>query len=207
MMVSKLTAALPRAGAISRWGVMSGLAVAAAGLLAACASAGGSSGTAGTPGASGGSPGAAHQAAAHSNTVVSARKVAGVGTVLADSSGKTLYTAQQEGHGKIVCTGGCLAFWFPVKVASGASLHAPDGATGVLGTIHRPDNGVTQLTYNGKPLYTFRLDQAPGDARGNNFSDQFGGVSFTWRVATASGAPAGTTGGTGQQGNSGGYSY
>jgi predicted lipoprotein with Yx(FWY)xxD motif len=204
MMVSKLTAALPRPATISRWGVMSGLAVAAAGLLAACASAGGSTGTAGAAGASGGSPGAAHQAAAPNSTVVSARKVAGVGTVLADSSGKTLYSAKQEGHGKIVCTGGCLAFWFPVKVASGASLHAPDGATGVLGTIHRPDDGVTQLTYNGKPLYTFRLDQAPGEARGNNFSDQFGGVSFTWQVATASGAPGGAGG---QQGNSGGYSY
>jgi predicted lipoprotein with Yx(FWY)xxD motif len=187
---------------VSRWAMVPGLAIAAGGLLAACASAGGSTGAAGGSGAAGSTPGAAHQAVASHGTVVSARKVAGVGTVLADRSGKTLYSPRQETHGKILCTGGCLAFWFPVKVAAGASLRAPGGVTGMLGTVRRPD-GVTQLTYNGRPLYTFRLDTARGQARGNNFTDSFGGTSFTWQAITASGAPAGA----GQQGNSGGYSY
>jgi hypothetical protein len=60
-------------------------------------------------------------------------------------------------------TGSCLSFWFPVPVAAGATPRAPGGITGMLGIIHRP-GGLTQLTYNGKPLYTFRLDQAPGQA-------------------------------------------
>jgi len=131
--------------------------------------------------------------------VVSARKLPGVGTVLVNRSGKTIYSPQQEAHGKILCTGSCLSFWFPVSAGAGA-LQAPSGVTGALGTIHRPD-GRTQLTYNGKPLYTFRLDLAPGQAHGNNFTDHFGGTSFTWHAITTSGSPAGA----GQQGNGGGY--
>ena len=168
--------------------VLPGLAAAAAaGLLAACGSAAG--------GGTAQSPGASHR------VVVSARKLPGVGTVLVNRSGKTIYSPQQEAHGKILCTGSCLTFWFPVLAGAGAAP-AASGATGTFSTIHRPD-GRTQLTYNGKPLYTFRLDMAPGQAHGNNFTDHFGGTSFTWRAITTSGAPAGT----GQQGNGGGYAY
>jgi predicted lipoprotein with Yx(FWY)xxD motif len=77
--------------------------------------------------------------------VVSARKLPGVGTVLVNRSGKTIYSPQQEAHGKILCTGSCLAFWFPVPAGAGAALQAPSGVTGALGTIRRPD-GRTQLT-------------------------------------------------------------
>jgi predicted lipoprotein with Yx(FWY)xxD motif len=172
--------------------VLPGLAVAAAaGLLAAC-------GSAGTQAAGGGKthpPGASHR------VVVSARKLPGVGTVLVNRSGKTIYSPQQEAHGKILCTGSCLSFWFPVP-AGASPLQAASGVTGALGTIRRPD-GQTQLTYNGKPLYTFRLDVAPGQAHGNNFTDHFGSTSFTWRAITTSGSPAGT----GQPGNGGGYAY
>ena len=168
--------------------VLPGLAAAAAaGLLAACGSAAG--------GGTAQSPGASHR------VVVSARKLPGVGTVLVNRSGKTIYSPQQEAHGKILCTGSCLSFWFPVP-AGASPLQAASGVTGALGTIRRPD-GQTQLTYNGKPLYTFRLDMAPGQAHGNNFTDHFGGTSFTWRAITTSGAPAGT----GQPGNGGGYAY
>jgi predicted lipoprotein with Yx(FWY)xxD motif len=136
--------------------------------------------------------------------MVSVRKLAGVGTVLVDRSGKTLYTPQQEANGKIGCTGGCLSFWFPVKVTPGADLRASGGITGVLGKIHRGDDGVNQLTYNGKPLYTFQLDHAPGQAHGNNFTDRFGGESFTWHAVTTRGAAAGA----GQASSPGsGYSY
>jgi len=179
-------------GRVATRTVLPGLAAAAAaGLLAAC-------GSAGAPAAGGGN---AHPPGSSQHLVVSDRKLPGVGTVLVSRSGKTLYSPQQEAHGKILCTGSCLSFWFPVSAGAGA-LHAPSGVTGALGTIHRPD-GRTQLTYNGKPLYTFRLDLAPGQAHGNNFTDHFGGTSFTWRAITTSGSPAGT----GQSGNGGGYAY
>jgi len=200
----------PRARGSSRTGpiglacraVMAGLAAAAtAGLVAACSS-GGTSRAAGP----------ASPAAASHGTVVSLRKLPGIGNVLVDRSGRTVYSPQQEARGMIACTGGCLSFWIPVKATRGAALHGSTGVTGTLGTIHRPDDGLTQLTYDGRPLYTFRLDQAPGQARGNNFSDHFGGTSFTWHAITTSGAVAqpgrsGSPGGySSPSGSSGGYS-
>jgi predicted lipoprotein with Yx(FWY)xxD motif len=201
-MQSKFSAEMPRpgvrgssrtgrAGLVSRPVVAGLAAAAAAGLVAACGS-GGTSRAAGP----------ASPAAASHGTVISVRKLAGIGNVLVDRSGKTVYSPQQEAHGMIECTGGCLSFWMPVKASRGATLHGSSGVTGTLGTISRPDNGQTQLTYDGRPLYTFRLDQAPGQAHGNNFTDHFGGASFTWHAITASGAVAQT----GRSGSSGGYS-
>jgi predicted lipoprotein with Yx(FWY)xxD motif len=158
-------------------GLTVGLALAAAGgLLAACGSA---------------APGGATSGSATSHgAIISVRSLPGVGTVLVDASGQTLYSPQQEAHGKILCTASCLSFWFPVQATRGAALRAPSGVTGKLGTIHRADNGMTQLTINGRPLYTFRLDRAPGQAHGNDYTDHFGGVSLTWHALTTSGTPA-----------------
>jgi predicted lipoprotein with Yx(FWY)xxD motif len=182
------------------WNALPGLAsIALAGLVAACGSAG-AGGSSGQPGQTGGNG----QPAASHGAVVTARNLPGVGTVLVDRSGKTVYSPQQEASGKIMCTGSCLGFWFPVRVASGTQPHAASGVSGTLGTIRRSADGVTQLTYNGRPLYTFRLDQGPGDLHGNNFTDQFGGTSFTWQVVSASGA-APSSGPSAKP--SGGYSY
>ena len=157
-------------------------AAAAAGVLAGCASGGGSTSAAGN-GAGSTQPGGA-------GTMISSRQVSGVGTVLTDQSGKTLYTPEQEANGTIKCTGSCLSFWFPVTVANGGTPHAGSGLTGKLASIQRPD-GTSQVTYNGDPLYTFKLDSGPGQAHGNDFTDSFGGQSFVWHAATASGtAPA-----------------
>ena len=38
--------------------------------------------------------------------------------------------------------------------------------TGTLGTITRADTGALQVTYNGLPLYFFKSDSKPGDAKG-----------------------------------------
>jgi len=167
--------------------------VAAAGLVAAC----GSGGTASAAGSSAGG-----QQAVNGMTV-SARMVTGVGTVLTDQSGKTLYTPQQEADGAIKCIGSCLSFWFPVTAGKGAAPHAASDVTGKLAVIQRPDGGGSQLTYDGKPLYTFRLDTGPGQAHGNNFSDHFGSQSFTWHAVTASGGAATS----GQPGSAPSYSY
>jgi predicted lipoprotein with Yx(FWY)xxD motif len=163
-------------------------AVAVAGLVAGCSS-GGSSASAGG-GSTQQAGGGTQQAGA--GLTISSRQVSGVGTVLTNQSGRTLYTPEQEANGSIKCTGSCLGFWFPVTTAQGAAPHAASGLTGKLSSIKRPDNGDLQLTYNGDPLYTFRLDSAPGQAHGNNFTDSFGGQTFLWHVAATSGAaPAG----------------
>ena len=184
-------------GRRARRAALAGLAgAAAAAVLAACTGYAGSTG--------GGHPAAG-------TPVVMTRNLAGLGTVLVDAAGKTIYSPEQEAHGRILCTGSCLGFWFPATVKPAAGLPAAGGLTGVLGTVHRRDDGLTQLTYNGRPLYTFRLDQSPGQARGSDFSDSFGGTSFTWQAVTARGAASGPAGGAvpssgpGYQGGVGSY--
>jgi predicted lipoprotein with Yx(FWY)xxD motif len=172
---------------------VSGLAAAAL-LVAAC----GSSGTSTTSAGGGGNTGNA----AAAEGAVSTRHLSGIGAALVNSSGMTIYTPKTpaEANGKIKCTGSCLSFWFPVTATSASP--APSGLPGRLGTIRRP-GGKTQLTYNGKPLYTFRLDTAPGQAHGSNFTDSFSGTSFTWEVVVASGQ----AGGAGSPAPSPSYSY
>jgi predicted lipoprotein with Yx(FWY)xxD motif len=114
---------------------------------------------------------------------VSVKDVGGVGQTLVDASGKTLYFADQEADGTIKCTDSCLSFWTPVTGTA-------DDAKSVTGlaTTKRSDTGAEQLTFQGKPLYTFKLDTKAGEAKGNNLTDAFAGVDFTWRAATTSAA-------------------
>jgi len=187
-----------------RWSAGSGLAaVAAAGLLAACGSPGGTA----SPANGGGGQGTA----AAGSAVITARQLSGVGTVLVDQAGKTIYSPEQEATRKILCTSSCLSFWFPVTVASAHVPGHASGIGGVLGTIRRPDDGKIQLTYNGKPLYTFRLDRSAGQDHGNNFRDSFDGTSFTWQAVTTTGGaargsgPAGVTPSSAYPGSGSGY--
>jgi predicted lipoprotein with Yx(FWY)xxD motif len=165
---------------LRRGAVLSGLAAAVV-VVAACGSPGGSAASSGGGGNSG-NPAAAKGA-------VSTRQLSGIGTALVDSSGMTIYTPKtpDEANGNIKCAGSCLSFWFPVTASSADP--GSGGLPGKLGTIH--DDGKTQLTYHGKPLYTFRLDTAPGQAHGNSFHDSFNGISFTWEVVTTSGVAGG----------------
>jgi predicted lipoprotein with Yx(FWY)xxD motif len=179
--VSSSRAGRGRQRVLRRGATLSGLAVTAA-LVAACGSPGGSTASSGAGGSNG--------SVAAANAAVSTRQLSGVGTVLVTSSGMTIYTPKvpAEGTGNIKCTGSCLSFWFPVTASSVSP--GSSGLPGTLGTVRLP-GGTTQLTYNGRPLYTFRLDTAPGQARGNNFTDHFNGTTFTWQVVTASGKPGG----------------
>jgi predicted lipoprotein with Yx(FWY)xxD motif len=152
-----------------------GLAIAAAALLlAAC---GGDSGG-GDSGDSGG--------------VVSVRSVDGT-DVLADPQGRTLYTADVEKSGKILCTGGCTSFWDPVTASANATEAAAADLNLNLGDVKRPD-GARQLTLDGKPLYTF-TQEGPGKLDGNGFVDDFNGTQFEWSAAgTSGGADASSNG-------------
>jgi predicted lipoprotein with Yx(FWY)xxD motif len=188
-------------GRLSRRSLGTGLAaVAAAALLAACSSGGSTA-----PAASG--SGGTSQSGAASGTILSTRQVSGAGTVLTDQSGMTVYENQQEAGGKILCTGTCLSFWFPVTVGQGVTPTAASSVTGKLGTVSRPGGG-TQLTVNGHPLYTFKQDTSPGSDKGNDYSDHFGSQSFTWHALTTAGAAAPTgasTSGSTPASNSYGY--
>jgi predicted lipoprotein with Yx(FWY)xxD motif len=100
---------------------------------------------------------------------VDAKPVGTVGTVLvAGSNGMTLYifTKDVKDSGKSVCTGQCLTTWPALTVAAGETPTGGTAVTGKFGTITREDDGTTQVTYNGLPLYFFANDKAVGDANG-----------------------------------------
>ena len=115
-------------------------------------------------------------------------------TVLVDRRGKTLYTLSAETHGRFICTTKvCLSLWTPLVVAHGTT---PAGAK-LLATVRRPD-GRTQVTYRGRPLYTFTEDTKTGDVKGNGFKDV-----GTWLAATTNGTATATA----TPPSGGGYSY
>ncbi len=98
------------------------------------------------------------------------------GPFLTDPEGRTLYTSANDPDARSVCLRSCSGIWPPLIIESGSPT-GPEGLTGVLGTITREDNGSTQVTYNGRPLYRYNLDVQPGDAKGNNLG------SGIWVVA------------------------
>jgi predicted lipoprotein with Yx(FWY)xxD motif len=88
-------------------------------------------------------------------------------TILVTRGGMTLYSLSAETGGRFICTDrSCLSLWTPLVVARGTT---PTGVR-LLATIKRPD-GRTQVTYRGRPLYTFKEDRRPGDVKGNGFKD------------------------------------
>lgn len=147
----------------------------------------------------GGSAGGSGTAAAGSGPTVEVKDISGLGPTLVTADGKTLYFADQDSSSQIKCVQGCLHFWAPLTVPSGAM---PSGS-GDLSTVDRPD-GPTQVLFHGKPLYTFTLDSGAGKADGNGVTDAFSGTTFTWHAATVSGAAAPATP---SPGSSGGYRY
>jgi len=96
-------------------------------------------------------------------------------TVLTNVKGITLYSLSAETNGKFICKGSCLKDWHPLVVAAGVKPTGPVK----LGTIKRPDNGRRQVTFNGRPLYTFDEDEKAGDAKGQGIKDV-----GTWHAAT-----------------------
>jgi len=139
---------------------------------------------------SSGGSGSSPDATAAGSSTVSTMRVDGLGTVLTDPTGKTLYTPDQEADGQLLCTGACTMFWVPVAPGAGSPT-APPGVAD-LGVINRPD-GTTQVTESGKPLYTFSQD-SPGDIKGNAFADDFGSQHFTWHAVLADGTTASPSG-------------
>jgi predicted lipoprotein with Yx(FWY)xxD motif len=107
-------------------------------------------------------------AAAASGVTVDAKSIGSFGTgLVAGSNGMTVYTFTQDvkDSGKSNCNTGCINIWPALTVPAGTTPTAGAGISGKLGTITR-DDGTTQVTYNGLPLYFFQNDKAPGDTNG-----------------------------------------
>ena len=173
----------------TRLGASLALALAAAGLLAAC----GASSTAGTGPYGGPASSAASPTATATPSGVSLVSTATVTlggsskVILTNAQGFTLYYLTSDSSTQATCTGACATNWPPLLAAADASLSAP-GLPGKLSVLAGA-NG-RQVLYNGHPLYRFARDTAPGQTNGQ-------GIAGKWYAATpdlASASSAGTYG-------------
>jgi predicted lipoprotein with Yx(FWY)xxD motif len=106
---------------------------------------------------------------------------ADVGDYVTGEGGMALYifTPDFAAPGKSVCNDECATNWPPLVVDDIAEVTAGTGVTGELGTVTR-DDGTTQVTLGGNPLYYFAGDSAAGDVNGQGLQD-------VWYLADAEG--------------------
>ena len=94
-----------------------------------------------------------------------------LGQILVDGNGRTLYLFEADTNGLSACDATCAQAWPPL-IATG-TVTAGNGANAAeLGSTARQD-GSTQVTYHGHPLYNFSGDVRAGDAAGQG-SHAFG---------------------------------
>lgn len=101
---------------------------------------------------------------------VSVAHTADLGDVLVGPNGMTLYLFTNDETDKSNCYDQCATNWPPLTVADGQMPTVQPGLTGTLGTTAR-DDGTTQVTYDGMPLYYWAKDTAPGDTTGQNVGE------------------------------------
>ena len=98
------------------------------------------------------------------------RATGDTGDYLTASDGMTLYFfAGDDVPGRSECTAGCREAWPPVMVQAGETVTAGDGVFGLLRLAD--GDGQHVVTYDGRPLYRFAGDGAPGETNGHGVND------------------------------------
>jgi predicted lipoprotein with Yx(FWY)xxD motif len=116
---------------------------------------------------------------------VTTRQVAGLGRVLVDGHGYTLYLfVPDQRSSRSVCSGVCALQWPPLLLPDGvtAPIAGPGVEPSLLSVTDRPDGG-RQVVYHGWPLYLWPPDTEPGQATGQGLNN-LGGL---WYVVDAAG--------------------
>ncbi|WP_285701458.1 SCO0930 family lipoprotein [Actinomadura sp. NBRC 104412] len=116
-------------------------------------------------------------------TALEVASVGGLGRVVTDRKGRTLYrfdkdTARPPAS---TCVDACAKAWPPVPAGDGA-VQVKGVDEDLVGKVRRPD-GQWQVTLAGWPLYTYAKDRRPGDAKGQ-------GVGGAWYAARPDGKKA-----------------
>lgn len=108
-----------------------------------------------------------------------------IGTYLEDPAGHSLYLFDGDEKGESYCNGACASVWPPYE-ANGAPMAGSGVDQSKLGTTTR-DDGTTQVTYNGEPLYYYAGDGSKPDATEGEGIEQFGAEWYL--VSPKNGAP------------------
>jgi predicted lipoprotein with Yx(FWY)xxD motif len=115
---------------------------------------------------------------------ISSTRVGGLGTVLVDGQGRTLYAMTPE-NPRLACTGTCLWVWRPLTL-TGEQRPVAGGQVDprLLGSAPGP-GGVRVVTYAGHRLHTYSEDAVPGTTGGEGLNIS-GGL---WTTLAPSGEP------------------
>lgn len=119
---------------------------------------------------------------------VKSANVPSVGRALVDDKGKTLYLFLGDSRNDSSCYGACASVWPPVLTAGRPTAEGGSMA-GKLSTYRRDDGG-TQVTYEGHPLYYYQADTGAGDAYGqgvNQFGAEWYAISPAGKVVEKKG--------------------
>jgi predicted lipoprotein with Yx(FWY)xxD motif len=153
-------------------------------LLADCGSSGGGYGS---------SSGSGSSSSASTADAVLKTADSDLGKIVVDADGRTVYVFDKDtaGSGKSACSGDCLAKW--PAVTADSDDPAVDGVSGEIGTITR-DDGSTQVTLEGMPLYLYAGDSQAGDVTGQAVGGIWWVVGADGKKITATAAPEPSTG-------------
>jgi predicted lipoprotein with Yx(FWY)xxD motif len=124
----------------------------------------------------------------------------GLGQILVNSQGRTVYLFKADQGTKSACTGACATAWPPVLVKGKPTVGSGLNAS-LVGTTTRPE-GSTQVTYAGHPLYLFAQDQKAGETNGQGVT-AFGAAWFA--VSSEGTQVSGQSSRSGGSSGAGGY--
>jgi predicted lipoprotein with Yx(FWY)xxD motif len=120
------------------------------------------------------------------STMFSTASVSGLGTVVVDAKGHTVYVLTADGHTNVPCedSTGCTKIWPDLPFPGGTT--SANAGTGVqaslLGSMKQSD-GETYPTYHGWLMYEYVAHTGPAQGHGEGVKS-FGG---TWYALDASG--------------------
>jgi predicted lipoprotein with Yx(FWY)xxD motif len=114
----------------------------------------------------GGSSKSSTTAPATAGVKISSNTLPGLGSVLVNAQGRTLYTFAPDKAKKVTCVSACAAVWPPALLPGGQKpVAAAPVKQSLLASDPDPAGGQV-ITYAGWPLYTYVTDTAPGQSTG-----------------------------------------
>ncbi|MFE2423044.1 hypothetical protein [Streptomyces hokutonensis] len=134
-----------------------------------------------TPAVSGDS-GSGHMA---TTTMLMVKTVKGMGSVVTDDKGMTLYRydMDQANPSRSTCSGECAKTWMPVMAQD--SVQTMGVEKSLLGSVGR--DGMKQLTLGGWPLYRYMGDTAAGQMNGQAKAKMWYAVTPSGKKSTMTG--------------------